>query len=280
MFDEEGVAGCGVEIFSPPRPVCSLWYRCGKTYHTEAALQLFEVDVPSYALIVITGESAEFLLLRQDSTTEHMKRITVKLPNSHRRGGQSSRRFARLHDEAVAVYLNKVSESAKNLYTSHGVLQERGGQPLLGLIVIGPADKKERLRQALPSVLNSPRKLRIGGSYTNYTVHTLTSDGNLESSINIACEEVLFGDHQTTEAVDEMNMVIDLDPDRVVFGRTEVLSTAREFALERVYLSSRMTDKDYREYRDAVPDCTHIIQIPDTAIDKYGGCIGIRWYVA
>jgi peptide chain release factor subunit 1 len=66
-------------------------------------------DDEKFGFVVVDGNGALFATL-QGNSREILQKITVELPKKHRKGGQSSVRFARLREEKRHNYLRKVAE--------------------------------------------------------------------------------------------------------------------------------------------------------------------------
>ena len=125
--------------FEPPRPIKKAIYLCDNRFHTESIYDLLD-DGPLFAFVIVAGDG--FLLATlQGSSVKILHRESVDLPNHHRRGGQSSVRFARLRVEKRTNYLRKIAETM-NLDLL----------PLLkkikSIILAGPADLKNELAQS------------------------------------------------------------------------------------------------------------------------------------
>merc|ERR1719428_1012035 len=96
--------------FEPFKPINTSLYLCDNKFHTEALDELLESD-NTYGFIVMDGNGCLY-----GTITGNVKNVlhsfTVELPKKHRRGGQSSVRFARLRVEARHNYVRKCAEIA------------------------------------------------------------------------------------------------------------------------------------------------------------------------
>jgi len=92
--DVNGVAKKYNLMFEPPSPVPTFIYRCDNKFYTEAVEQMLMTH-DKYGVIVIDGHETVFgVICGDDARIIH--RFKVHLPKKHRRGGQSSVRFANL----------------------------------------------------------------------------------------------------------------------------------------------------------------------------------------
>lgn len=125
--------------FEPPRPIQTLIYHCDNHFYTEPIKKLLvdEGDEP-YGVIVCDGKGALFGTI-QGSSREVIHRMSVDLPNKHRRGGQSAKRFERLCEEKRKKYVQKVAEMAIRFYITDS------SPNVHGIILAGSANLKDDL---------------------------------------------------------------------------------------------------------------------------------------
>lgn len=95
-------------------------------------------DDEKFGFIVVDGNGALFGIV-QGNNREILQKITVELPKKHRKGGQSSVRFARLRDEKRHNYLRKVAELCTFHFISNDVPN------VVGLVLAGSANFKTEL---------------------------------------------------------------------------------------------------------------------------------------
>jgi peptide chain release factor subunit 1 len=94
--------------FEPFRPINQSLYNCGNKFDT-SPLACLMADDQKFGFVIVDGNGALFATL-QGNNREILQKITVELPKKHRKGGQSSVRFARLREEKRHNYLRKVAE--------------------------------------------------------------------------------------------------------------------------------------------------------------------------
>ena len=123
--------------FEPFKPVCNFLYRCDNKFHLEALENLFKEE-ETFGFIIVGGSSAVFATLT-GSHKKIVEKFTVELPNKHRRGGQSSVRFARIRIEKRHNYLRKVAETATSVFISKDMPN------VSGLVIAGKSLFKKQL---------------------------------------------------------------------------------------------------------------------------------------
>ena len=102
--------------------------------------KLGEKDV--YALLAIDSAKATIATLQGDQV-KIIKSTRSGAAKKHRKGGQSSVRFARLRVEAIARYLKRVSDEMKQYFI------EDGKYELKGIIIGGPGQIKDQVSDYL-----------------------------------------------------------------------------------------------------------------------------------
>ncbi|MEM0445648.1 MAG: peptide chain release factor aRF-1, partial [Nitrososphaerota archaeon] len=84
--------------------------------------------------ISVDNEDAAIAVLRGKAIVE-LRSYTSGIPGKHRAGGQSSRRFERLRDQALQEYYSRLAEHANEIFLSYPDLK--------AVIVAGPGPTKE-----------------------------------------------------------------------------------------------------------------------------------------
>jgi len=123
--------------FEPFKPINKSLYLCDNKFHVADLKDLLEND-DVYGFIVVDGEGALYGTL-QGNTRDVVHKFTVELPKKHRKGGQSSVRFARLRVEKRHNYLRKVAETATQVFITNDKPNVNG------LVLAGSADFKNEL---------------------------------------------------------------------------------------------------------------------------------------
>ena len=78
-----------------------------------------------YGLIVIDNKEAAIGWVK-GTHVEIVKTTSSGVASQHRAGGQSQRRFERLHDEGIAYFLNRVAELSNEIYLAMDLDTSRG----------------------------------------------------------------------------------------------------------------------------------------------------------
>ncbi|EZG78160.1 eukaryotic peptide chain release factor subunit 1 [Gregarina niphandrodes] len=126
--------------FEPFKPVNTSLYLCDSKFHVEPLMELLESN-DRFGFIVMDGSGSLFAAV-QGNNREVLHKFSVDLPKKHRRGGQSSVRFARLRTERRHNYVRRVGEIATTLFITNDKPN------VTGLILAGSADFKTELAQS------------------------------------------------------------------------------------------------------------------------------------
>ncbi len=120
-------------VLEPPEPVQSFIYKCDSRFFTEPLKgMLGEKDI--YGLLVIDRKEATIGFLK-GSRIEVVKHLDSMVPSKHHQGGQSSRRFERLIEQAVHEFFKKVGDKANEVFLAEPNLK--------GILVGGPGGTKD-----------------------------------------------------------------------------------------------------------------------------------------
>ncbi len=124
-------------VFEPKEPISRKMYVCDNRFHVEHLVEkLMEKDI--FALLAIDSAKATIATLKGDSI-QILKSTRSGAAKKHRKGGQSSVRYARLRVEAIERYLKRVSDEMKQFFI------EDAKQELKGVIIGGPGQIKDKV---------------------------------------------------------------------------------------------------------------------------------------
>ena len=120
----------------PLKPVSRKVYHCGSEFMTEPLRETLSEDATT-GFIIVDGNGVLLGTVcgNVKTTIVHMR---VSLPKKHRAGGQSSVRFARLREEARAVYVRKVCELVGQSFLN----ASKSAGTVAALVVAGCGDIK------------------------------------------------------------------------------------------------------------------------------------------
>lgn len=126
-------------VFEPPEPISRKLYVCDNRFHVDYLIDRL-VEKDTYALLAIDSAKATIATLKGDQV-EIVKSTRSGAAKKHRKGGQSSVRFARLREEAIARFIKRVADDMKQIFI------EDQDYELKGIIIGGPGQIKDQIAE-------------------------------------------------------------------------------------------------------------------------------------
>ncbi|CDW89307.1 eukaryotic release factor 1 [Stylonychia lemnae] len=209
--------------FEPFRPINQFMYFCGGKFQTEPLTTLL-ADDDKFGFIIVDGNGALYATL-QGNSREILQKITVELPKKHRKGGQSSVRFARLREEKRHNYLRKVAELAGSNFITNDKPN------VTGLVLAGNAGFKNELSETdmldkrLLPIIVSIVDVSYGGENGLNEAITLSADAL--TNVKFVAEKKL---------VSTFFEQISLDTGMIVFGVQDTMKALELGAVETILL--------------------------------------------
>lgn len=207
-------------------------YFCGGKFQTEP-LQTLLADDEKFGFIIVDGNGALYATL-QGNSREILQKITVELPKKHRKGGQSSVRFARLREEKRHNYLRKVAELAGSNFITNDKPN------VTGLVLAGNAGFKNELaetdmldKRLLPLIV-SVVDISYGGENGLNEAITLSSEAL--TNVKFVAEKKL---------VSKFFEEISLDTGMIVFGVEDTMKALEIGAIETILLFEELEINRY-----------------------------------
>lgn len=256
----------GAVLLEPPKKITKTFYTCDKQFHLDPILEMFKTET-CFGIIFVTGKMYSFHKIIKSGDHMESKKIvadTVDLPNKHRKGGQSSVRFARLHDEREDAYIKKLGELVVKTFMSNN----NTNHLIEKLIIAGPGDKKKLLAQ--DELVNK--------YFGNNIIIRNTSD---------VTDQIIFeminqtrdifnskGNNDEDEILNYINNLMMNDVDKLVFGIDEVNECLINNELQQI-----VTDNETIQLINKNTNNCEIVIIPIEKLKKIGlDIIGIKYY--
>jgi peptide chain release factor subunit 1 len=259
MFDENNKPQKDVLYFIPPKPIREFNYLCDKKFRIELIEDLYK-EYEDYGVLYLDGCEFTFYILNGTDLYEITKTTRKRLPRTHRRGGQSQNRIARLRDEAIHNYLVKINESCVDYFID----TETTLPNIKGFVIIGPGNKKIKFHDKLDIRI---KKILLG---------TFTSD---KLDYNIAIEAVNDSiKHKNSEIVKNILS----STEKLEYGEKEIISALNNGYMESIIITPKMEIKLTKNNSNIQKKCEemsctlHIIY--DDNIESMGGIIGQKWW--
>ncbi|UCE12388.1 MAG: peptide chain release factor 1 [Candidatus Heimdallarchaeota archaeon] len=168
-------------VFEPLQPISRKLYVCDNRFHVEHLIdRLIEKNV--YALLAIDSAKATIATLKGDYV-EIVKSTRSGAAKKHRKGGQSSVRFARLREEAISRFLKRVADDMKQFFIEDAKFE------LKGVLIGGPGQIKDQVVEHFDNRLKTKvigiRDIGYGGDKSGINELLMESHDILEGVVLI-----------------------------------------------------------------------------------------------
>ncbi len=139
VSEVEGRVDIQLHSVIPPAPIRTGFYRCESTFVLEPLEDLLG-NTGTFCVVVLDGKEATIGVLKGKSVRV-IRQITSTAHAKVSKGGQSARRFQRIHEESVEVYYKRIGEVMEYFLGLKG---------FKGVIIGGPGPAKEDFAKSKP----------------------------------------------------------------------------------------------------------------------------------
>lgn len=221
-------------------------------------------DEHKIGVVLISGDSFEIYSITKTGTYYENKKLYsdgVMPIKRHRKGGQSSGRFARIADEKEDAYIKMISEiTIKCFMKDNNVIYL-----IDKLIIGGPGNKKYYLQENVLIQQYFKNNLIIMNTIelTDTNVHEALSN----------CYQ--YFENGYDNMISNIQKILTLNDDKLLFGIDEINNGIKNNTLQEIYISDEL---DGQLINIESIKCQKIV-IPDIYFNKIGiHAIGIKWY--
>jgi len=239
-------------IIEPPKPILKSEYKCDKIFHVDSILPLYE-QPELCGLVWMNGQDTSFYTI--DMTNVEHNKINDRSTRlrKHNKGGQSSARFGRLHDEAVIRYLKTVAEDMTKYFENVKVI-----------MVGGNGNRKDQL---IPYLTSNISEKIIG--------NIVLSDKETLSNVCSKMEEfyLKYQENMEEQALKEFTDKIDKDTSRAIYGKDMVEECIKNGSVKKLFSSVPLNSDHGCDY--------YLIgksRVSQILIQTYGATFGVSWY--
>lgn len=233
-------------VFEPLDPISRKLYVCDNRFHADYLIgRLAEKD--TYALLAIDSAKATIATLKGDHL-KIVKSTRSGAAKKHRKGGQSSVRYARLREEAVARFLKRVADDMKEYFIEDARFE------LKGVIIGGPGQTKdkavEHFDKRLKEKIVGIKDLGYGGDKSGINELVAESNDILEGVVLIEEKRLV---HKFLDAimVGKANYGEKEVRENLLMGAVEILLVSKGINLIRVKVKCQ--NCEYKENKTLKP---------------------------
>ena len=210
--------------FEPYKPLLDNMYMCDNKFHIEPLKRLL-VGGQRFGFIIIDGHGCLCGVLCGSEKTIRGE-FTVSLPKKHSRGGQSSVRFAHLHDEACHNYVTKARAFIERAFIENNVPN------VSSIIMAGSANYKVKVSEILDTRLTKiihPTFLDIQyGGHTGFD-EAIGLAKNIIGDVNLVREKAIVSTFMQKICKAENSTL-------AVYGKKDVTDCINEGAVDTVLI--------------------------------------------
>ena len=224
----------------PPNKINKFIYRCDSKFHTDCIKNLFENSTIHYGLLLISGSETLFYTFDEHLRMKKVSNTTTRIARKHCKGGQSQNRIQRLRDEQIHSYITKIEENIHEYYFYKGKCVVKK------IILSGGGKKKEKIQERIKKDVDT----------------VLLSQNTIDELLPKLKEIIIRDDEKYSEKqIQYIQKLIEIEPDRLVFGREEVLNNID--GLEKIW-----SNKELLSEKTIILDHYYL--------DSFG-CIGMKY---
>lgn len=254
-------------LFEPPRKINISFYRCDNKFHLDNILEMY-CNENLIGVSLLSGEELRiYNVAITGSHIEHrlLKKISIKLPNKQKKGGQSAVRFARNADIARDHCVDKYVENMVNAY----MIENNTKCNITKLIIAGfgfmPDDVVENqlFKQHLNKYLY--KKLTIN-SIDDLTVIKIIKDLKLD-----------FVEDMSKMVDNEIKLLIDNNSDMIGFGKHECINYIESRNITKLFINLNQITHEIRDIFMQHPNL-NIIESSSNLLESYGGWLCVKKY--
>lgn len=224
-------------VFEPIQPISRKLYVCDNRFHVEHLIdKLIEKDV--FALLAIDSAKATIASLKGDHI-EIKKSTRSGAAKKHKKGGQSSARYARLRVEAILRFMKRVADDMKQFFI------EDENVDLKGVIIGGPGQIKDQVVEQFDNRLKLKiigiKDLGYGGDKSGINELVENSQDVLEGVVIMEEKKIIkqFLDALMTEKANYGEKAV---RENLVMGAVDTLLISKGIDLVRVKIQCQNCD--------------------------------------
>ncbi len=229
-------------IFEPIQPISRKLYVCDNRFHVEHLMERL-IEKATFALLAIDSAKATIAQLKGDSVV--IKKSTRSgAAKKHRKGGQSSVRYARLREEAVLRFMRRVSDDLKQIFL------EDENVNLKGVIIGGPGQIKDQIVEHFDNRLKSKivgiKDLGYGGDKSGLN-ELVENSQNILEGVAIMEEKKLVRQFLDALMVDKANYGERDVRQNLITGAVDILLISK--GIDQIRVKIKCQNCDYIEER-------------------------------
>lgn len=257
-----------LHVFVPPKKnrITKKYYVCGKEFVTTPIEHLFQVDLDTFGLTIIHGESAKICKFSR-AHYDIVKSFQEDMATRHRKGGQSQNRHQRNNDIQIDVFNSFIAEDMTSIY-----LGDDGLPDIKALFIVGTGDKRNSVFKKLPKSLQN-----IVLCQTTIPSQTTTIEDILLLHRKDWIESYEF--KRDDDIIDNFLHLLNTDDTKAIYGPKEVQKSLKTGLLQYLIIHKTAFMKNKNKIKKQAEKVGCTIQVINShRLDNWGNVVGISWY--
>lgn len=257
------------EALVPLRPLLQGSYLCDKRFHTEDYESYFQPldEKQQHGLVLGTGDTMEFYILN-GSTTRLIKIIGVAggvRQKHHKKGGQSSARFSRIHENQTDAFVKETCETCNKVYV------DGDGRPsVLTLCFGGTGGDSTGIYASASRSPHLKKELAALQICSAVSANTMT-----EFIEKTAEKRMKFLSASIGKYVVEFLDHVSRGTGKAVYGKDEIRQHIKQL---KTIIYDPDDCKEWQDVLSTVQNKTQLITSSHPAIVQYGGLVAISFF--
>jgi len=212
--------------FEPKNQITKYLYYCDNKFHVDSLLESINSQEITNAFIIVSGEGTSMFNVTSNGIKTLIKKIKdPNLPNKHRKGGQSQKRFLHLQEESRSAYVKIISEEITKTFIKNNSVTCKS------IILAGPANLKNVVFEKMEIKLKS---IVVGIYDIQYNGFT-----GLEEAIDASKENILNDIYlKEIKLMKDFYTLILKDSKKVIYILNDVLNHLNINSIETIYIST------------------------------------------
>ena len=259
-----------IKCIHPIKPLCLSLYRCGSEFIIEPLLAM-TISGDDIGFIVFDGKGCIFACVNDNNKTILYNK-SVDLPNKHRRGGQSSVRFARLRVEKINNYITLMSAAATQTFIKNDKVIVKK------IIIAGSAGLKTKFLESLDPRLSEKVIKTIDVPYSGEQ----GLDHAIQASVDVLKDNRII---QESNNISELFTELSKNSGLVIYGEDEILSKLNEGVVKKLIVYEKIDEKKMDTFIEICKDkATELMIVSGSSVQAnqmilgFGGMLGLLRY--
>jgi peptide subunit release factor 1 (eRF1) len=257
-------------MFEPPKKLDKKLYMCDKKFHLNSIIDMYAKNI-NYGIALISGKEYRYYVVEITGIHREFKLLCsneITLQKKQKKGGQSAQRISRIREEKELLNIRKMAE----LFVITYMTNNNTKCIIDKLIIAGPSDMKHKLLEEDIIKQYFPKNILRVVSTSEITDSTIYEVYNKNQDLFVTHDNKLGN-----EIMIEVNNLINIGFDKLVFGFKEVSDSLNNKILKKIIISCEMDKQLKNKLYELMYDKCLCVEINKNMFNGLGEVIGIKF---